>query len=54
MDRVLKRLEGVENIDISLDSQLVNVKTADSLDYDKVLQTIKKTGKEVREGKVIS
>jgi copper chaperone len=47
-------LEGVKNIDISLENQTVKVKTADSLSYDKVLETIKKTGKAVKDGEVIA
>lgn len=54
VNRVLTKLEGVKNIDISLENQTVKVKTADSLSYDKVLETIKKTGKAVKDGEVIA
>ncbi|EPY49386.1 copper chaperone Atx1 [Schizosaccharomyces cryophilus OY26] len=50
IDRVLNRL-GVEEKTISLESQEVFVIT--DKPYDAVLETIKKTGKEVRSGKTI-
>ncbi|ODQ65106.1 hypothetical protein NADFUDRAFT_25356 [Nadsonia fulvescens var. elongata DSM 6958] len=53
INRVLNRLEGVKAVDISLDDQTVKVKTAPSLVYEDVLQTIKKTGKEVKDGRVV-
>uniref|UniRef100_A0A060TA10 ARAD1D23540p n=1 Tax=Blastobotrys adeninivorans TaxID=409370 RepID=A0A060TA10_BLAAD len=54
VNRALGRLEGVEKVDISLPTQTVDVKTADSVSYDTVLATIKKTGKAVNDGKVIA
>ncbi|XP_062513634.1 copper transport protein ATOX1-like [Corticium candelabrum] len=42
--RVLKRLEGVETIDIDMAKQTVHVQS--TLPSDKLLETIKKTGKE--------
>lgn len=53
VNRVLTKLNGVDNIDISLEKQTVDVTTADSLDYDTVYQTISKTGKKVNDGKVV-
>ncbi|WBW71461.1 copper chaperone Atx1 [Schizosaccharomyces osmophilus] len=50
IDRVLNRL-GVEEKAISLAAQEVTVTT--DKPYDTVLQTIKKTGKEVRSGKTV-
>ncbi|KAI9493391.1 hypothetical protein BDB00DRAFT_823860 [Zychaea mexicana] len=49
VNRALLRLEGVEeeNIDINLDKQTVYVKT--DLPREKVLETIKKTGKTVKD-----
>ncbi|KAI9246232.1 putative ATX1-antioxidant protein and metal homeostasis factor [Phascolomyces articulosus] len=47
VNRALGRLEGVENIDISLEKQTVVVKT--ELPREKVLETIKKTGKTVKD-----
>lgn len=44
----------MEKVDISLPSQTVDVKTADSVSYDTVLATIKKTGKAVNDGKVVA
>lgn len=43
---------GVETFDVSLEKQSVIVKG--TAPYDTVLEKIKKTGKEVREGKVIA
>ncbi|KAK7542306.1 putative iron/copper transporter Atx1 [Phyllosticta capitalensis] len=50
IDRVLKKLDGVKSHNISLESQTAEVVAADSLDYDTVLNTIKKTGKKVNSG----
>lgn len=52
--RALNKLEGVKSVDANLDTQLVNVKTANQLTYDTVLATIQKTGKKVNEGKTIA
>ncbi|KAI9829099.1 MAG: Cytosolic copper metallochaperone [Thelocarpon impressellum] len=50
VERVLKNLDGVKSYDVSLDTQTATVVAADSLDYDTVLATIKKTGKAVNGG----
>ncbi|KAG2216775.1 hypothetical protein INT45_003789 [Circinella minor] len=47
VNRALSRLEGIESIDISLEKQTVVVNT--NLPREKVLETIKKTGKTVKE-----
>lgn len=52
VNRVLSRKTEISNIDISLEKQSVDVTT--TLPYDDVLNAIKKTGKEVLDGKVIS
>ncbi|BGP40281.1 Cytosolic copper metallochaperone [Rhodotorula kratochvilovae] len=52
VDRVLKKTEGVNSYDISLDTQEVIVKT--SVSYEDILAKIKKTGKEVCSGEVVS
>ncbi|KAG5659320.1 hypothetical protein HG530_012064 [Fusarium avenaceum] len=49
IDRVLKKLDGVESYDVSLENQTAKVVTA--LPYDTVLQKIAKTGKKVNSGK---
>jgi len=44
-------MTGVKSFDVSLDNQTAEVVTADdSLSYEKVLTTIKKTGKQVKTG----
>ncbi|KAF1986617.1 hypothetical protein K402DRAFT_332172 [Aulographum hederae CBS 113979] len=49
--RVLTKLDGVKSFDVSLDSQTAEVITNDdSLTFDTVLKTIKKTGKKVNSG----
>ncbi|ODQ52862.1 metal homeostasis factor atx1 [Saitoella complicata NRRL Y-17804] len=53
IDRVLTRLDGVQSQEISLQTQEVLVH-ADGASYEKVLETIKKTGKEVKSGEVVS
>ncbi|PWN89578.1 putative ATX1-antioxidant protein and metal homeostasis factor [Acaromyces ingoldii] len=50
--RVLQKLDGVSSFDVSLETQQVVVKG--TAPYDTVLEKIKKTGKEVRKGEVIS
>ncbi|KAL1922973.1 uncharacterized protein VTP21DRAFT_9349 [Calcarisporiella thermophila] len=47
VERALKRLDGIENIDISLEKQEVVVK-ASTATRDQVFNAIKKTGKEVK------
>jgi copper chaperone len=41
---------GVESYNVSLESQTAEVVAAESLDYDTVLEKIKKTGKKVKSG----
>lgn len=53
VNRVLTKLDGVQNVDISLEKQSVDVTTASSLDYDTVYNTIAKTGKKINSGKTI-
>ncbi|KAH8587699.1 putative iron/copper transporter Atx1 [Bisporella sp. PMI_857] len=48
--RVLDKLDGVKSHDESLEKQTVTVVTADTLPYETVLRTIKKTGKTVVSG----
>jgi len=50
VERVLKKLDGVESYNVSLESQTAEIVAADSLDYDTVLEKIKKTGKTVKSG----
>ncbi|GMM27524.1 copper metallochaperone [Martiniozyma asiatica (nom. inval.)] len=51
--RALSKLEGLDAVDVSLEKQEVNVATS-SVDYDTVLEKIKKTGKQVLDGKVVA
>jgi copper chaperone len=44
----------VKSYDVSLDTQTVLVKAEPSLEYDTVLNTIKKTGKMVNSGEVLT
>ncbi|BCS25600.1 copper metallochaperone ATX1 [Aspergillus puulaauensis] len=50
VERVLKKLDGVKSFDVSLDSQTASVVTDDTVPYETVLTTIKKTGKTVNTG----
>ncbi|KAJ9149809.1 hypothetical protein NKR23_g4055 [Pleurostoma richardsiae] len=50
VDRVLKRLDGVKSYEVSLDNQSATVVAEPGLSYEKVLQTIAKTGKKVNSG----
>ncbi|OJI97698.1 hypothetical protein ASPVEDRAFT_305692 [Aspergillus versicolor CBS 583.65] len=50
VERVLKKLDGVKSFDVSLDSQTASVVTDDTVPYETVLATIKKTGKTVNTG----
>ncbi|OBA17853.1 uncharacterized protein OGAPODRAFT_15929 [Ogataea polymorpha] len=52
INRVLTRLPGVKNVEISLEKQTVDV--VSDLDYDTVLQAISKTGKKVNGGTIVS
>ncbi|KAF2166797.1 hypothetical protein M409DRAFT_36669 [Zasmidium cellare ATCC 36951] len=50
VERVLKKLDGVKNYDVSLDTQTAEVTTEDSVSYATVLEKIQKTGKKVNSG----
>ncbi|GAA5880249.1 hypothetical protein JCM16303_003865 [Sporobolomyces ruberrimus] len=52
IERVLKKLEGVNSYDVSLETQEVIVRTRD-VGYADVLAKIKKTGKEVKSGEIV-
>lgn len=53
INKVLTRLgSDVSKIDISLESQTVDVQTV--LPYETILEKIKKTGKEVENGKILN
>lgn len=54
VSRVLNRMPGVDNVDISLEKQSVDVKTKDDVSYDQVLAAIQKTGKKVNGGQVVA
>lgn len=53
IDRVLRKLDGVEKVVTNLDTQTVDVYTNDSVSYDTVLEKIEKTGKKVNGGKTV-
>ncbi|KAI5840777.1 hypothetical protein DFP73DRAFT_455274, partial [Morchella snyderi] len=48
--RVLSKLEGVKEFDVSLETKLVKVTTEPSVTYDTVLNKIGKTGKKIESG----
>ncbi|EDU47240.1 CopZ Copper chaperone [Pyrenophora tritici-repentis] len=50
IERVLSKLDGVESFNVSLETQTAEITAADSLDYETVLEKIKKTGKTVKSG----
>ncbi|MCJ1236753.1 Cytosolic copper metallochaperone [Varicellaria rhodocarpa] len=50
VERVLKKLDGVKSYEVSLETQSANIVTEPSLEYDTVLEKIKKTGKKVNSG----
>ncbi|CAG8959995.1 hypothetical protein HYFRA_00012713 [Hymenoscyphus fraxineus] len=50
VNRVLGKLEGVKSYEVSLETQTATVVAEPSLSYEKVLQTIQKTGKKVNTG----
>ncbi|EOO03576.1 putative iron copper transporter protein [Phaeoacremonium minimum UCRPA7] len=50
VDRVLKKLDGVKSYEVSLENQSAVVVASPELSYEKVLQTISKTGKKVNSG----
>lgn len=47
---LLTIIPGVKSFDVSLENQTAQIVTEDSLDYDTVLEKIKKTGKTVNSG----
>ena len=49
IDRVLKKLEGVESYEVSLENQ--NAKVVTDLPYEVVLEKIAKTGKKITSAK---
>ncbi|KAK9482466.1 hypothetical protein V1527DRAFT_476269 [Lipomyces starkeyi] len=54
VNRALNKLEGVNDVKITFESQEVVVKTNGDVSYDAILNQIKKSGKEVRSGEVIA
>ena len=52
VERVLSRLEGVNSYEVNLEQQTAVVRG--TVDYDTVLEKIKKTGKQVLSGEVVS
>ncbi|MCJ1416883.1 Cytosolic copper metallochaperone [Xylographa parallela] len=50
VERVLKKLEGVKSYNVSLESQIADITAEPSLQYETVLEKIKKTGKKVNSG----
>ncbi|PWY81775.1 heavy metal ion transporter [Aspergillus heteromorphus CBS 117.55] len=50
VERVLKKLNGVKSFDVNLESQTALVVADETLPYETVLATIKKTGKGVNSG----
>ncbi|KIW52241.1 hypothetical protein PV05_07894 [Exophiala xenobiotica] len=50
IERVLKKLDGIKDYNVSLDTQTADITTADSVSYETVLEKIKKTGKTVNSG----
>lgn len=52
--RVLNKLDGVTNVETSLETQIVSVTTLDSVDYQSVYNAIEKTGKKINSGETVS
>jgi len=50
VERVLKKLDGVKEYTVSLDTQTADITAEDSVSYETVLEKIKKTGKTVNSG----
>ncbi|OAL48688.1 HMA-domain-containing protein [Pyrenochaeta sp. DS3sAY3a] len=50
VERVLKKLDGVESYNVSLETQTAEIEASDDLAYETVLEKIKKTGKTVKSG----
>ncbi|KAI4160913.1 MAG: hypothetical protein LQ342_005339 [Letrouitia transgressa] len=47
VDRVLKRIPGIESYTVSLETQTADVYAGEDVSYETVLEKIKKTGKTV-------
>ncbi|KAL9596842.1 MAG: hypothetical protein Q9179_004481 [Wetmoreana sp. 5 TL-2023] len=50
IERVLKKMEGIDKYEVSLESQTADVYAQESLAYETVLEKIKKTGKTITKG----
>ncbi|KAF2210073.1 hypothetical protein CERZMDRAFT_45952 [Cercospora zeae-maydis SCOH1-5] len=50
VERVLKKLDGVKEYNVSLETQTAEITTDDTLSYAQVLEKISKTGKKVNSG----
>ncbi|KAF2399194.1 iron copper transporter [Trichodelitschia bisporula] len=52
VERVLKKLDGIDHYEVSLEKQTAEIVTTEDspLDFNTVLTTIKKTGKKVKSG----
>ncbi|KAI4141247.1 MAG: hypothetical protein L6R39_005446 [Caloplaca ligustica] len=50
VDRVLKKMQGINRYEVSLESQTADVYAEEGLAYETVLEKIKKTGKTVTRG----
>ncbi|CAL8582445.1 Cytosolic copper metallochaperone [Xanthoria parietina] len=50
IERVLKKLEGIQSYTVSLEAQSADIYAEDGLAYETVLEKIRKTGKTVVKG----
>ncbi|KAI4258260.1 MAG: hypothetical protein L6R42_005208 [Xanthoria sp. 1 TBL-2021] len=50
IERVLKKLEGIQSYTVSLESQTADIYAEEGLAYETVLEKIRKTGKTVVRG----
>ncbi|EMF08541.1 iron/copper transporter Atx1 [Sphaerulina musiva SO2202] len=50
IERVLKKLDGVKEFNVSLETQTAEITTDESVSYATVLEKISKTGKKVNSG----
>ncbi|KAL8845951.1 MAG: hypothetical protein Q9221_008930 [Calogaya cf. arnoldii] len=50
VERVLKKLEGIQSYTVSLESQTAEIYAEEGLAYETVLEKIQKTGKKVVKG----
>ncbi|CAK1362926.1 Metal homeostasis factor ATX1 [Cercospora beticola] len=50
VERVLKKLDGVKEYNVSLETQTAEITADESLSYAQVLEKISKTGKKVNSG----